>query len=361
MRIINVNLGLKSYGIVIENGVIKNIGKEINEIYKNKKIAIVTDENVFSLLGSIIKESLIKWNYEINFIVAKPGENSKTMETLQNVYEQFIDFNLTRSDLVIALGGGVVGDLAGFAASTYLRGIDYVQVPTTLLAQVDSSIGGKVAVNLEQGKNLIGSFYQPKKVLIDPDVLHTLQDKYIKDGLGEVIKYACIKDEELFQVLSGIHSKEQLFINLEYIIYTCCNIKRELVEKDEQDKGERMLLNFGHTCGHAIEKYFKYEYSHGEAVAMGMYCITRKSEALGYTEPGTAEKIKNMLLNFNIAYEFPNVDMDSINNIVVLDKKNNSGKMNLILLRKIGYGFIQSVPIKNLNSFFKENYEEYIN
>ncbi len=352
MKIIKVNLNSKKYDIVIQNGLIKNLGYELNDIYINKKIAVVTDKNVFALHGSYVKEALEKCHYDCRFIVVEPGESSKSMETLKSVYEQLIDFNLTRSDLIIALGGGVVGDLSGFAASTYLRGVDYVQVPTTLLAQIDSSIGGKTAVNLEQGKNLIGSFYHPRKVLIDPDVLETLPDKFIKDGLGEVIKYACIRDSAFFQMLSGINTKEQLFDNLEHIIFTCLNIKRELVEKDEYDKGERMLLNFGHTLGHAIEKYFNYEYSHGEGVSLGMYYITGKSEALGITEQGTAEKIKNMLINFNIDYNLPDLNMNAIKDTVMLDKKNISGNMKLILLRKIGTAFIESVPVKNIDKFF---------
>lgn len=352
MKTIKVDLISKKYDIIIQNGLIKDLGNEINKIYKNKKIAVVTDENVFNLYGSYVKETLEKWDYELKFIVIKPGEESKSLEVLKMVYDEFIDFNLTRSDLITAFGGGVVGDLCGFAASTYLRGVDYVQIPTTLLAQIDSSIGGKVAVDLLQGKNLIGSFYQPKKVLIDPDVLITLPDKFIKDGLGEVIKYACIKDLSLFQMLSTIKTKEQLFNNLEHIIYTCLNIKRELVEKDEYDKGERMLLNFGHTLAHAIEKYFNYDYSHGEAVSLGMYYITDKSEKLGITEPKTTEKIKNMLVNFNIKYSLPNLNMNEIRDTILLDKKNISGKMNLILLKRIGDAFIESVPIENINKFF---------
>lgn len=351
MNIINVDLGSKSYDIVIENRLLKNLGKYIKNVYKNKKISIVTDENVFKIYGVLVRESLLEYEYDFQYIVVNPGEESKSLETLKTVYEQLVDFNLTRSDLVIALGGGVVGDLAGFAASTYLRGVDFIQVPTTLLAQVDSSVGGKVAINLEKGKNLIGSFYQPKRVLIDPDCLNLLPDKYIKDGLGEVIKYACIKDKELFRLLSTINTKEQLFDNLEYIIYTCCNIKKELVEKDEHDKGERMLLNFGHTFGHAIEKYFNYKYSHGESVALGMYYITKKSEELGFTDSGTAEEIKKMLMNFHIDYNWPDLDINTVKETILLDKKNISGKLKLILLRKIGYSFIESVPIENINKF----------
>ena len=352
MKIINVDLSSKSYNIVIQNGLIDDLGAKISGIYTNKKIAVITDENVAHFYESRVKESLEKNDYDVEFIIVKPGESSKSMEELKRVYEQLLDFHLTRSDLVIALGGGVVGDLAGFAASTYLRGVDYVQIPTTLLAQIDSSIGGKVAVNLEQGKNLIGSFYQPKKVFIDPELLRSLPDKYIKDGLGEVIKYACIKDADFFQKLSKINTKEQFYNHLEEIIFTCCNIKREIVEKDEHDKGDRMLLNFGHTLGHAIEKYFKYKYSHGEAVSLGMYDITKKSETLGITEQGTAEKIKNMLINFKINYDLPDLNWKEIKDIILLDKKNSSGNLNLILLEKIGSSFIKTIPIKKLNTFF---------
>lgn len=352
MKKLNVDLGTIKYDIKIQKSIIENIGNEIKNIYKNKKISVVTDENVAAIYGKVVKESLEKSGCIVQFIVVQPGEESKSLEVLKTVYRQFISFNLTRSDLVIALGGGVVGDLAGFAASTYLRGVDYVQVPTTLLAQIDSSIGGKVAVNIEEGKNLIGSFYQPKIVLIDPEVLHTLDDKLIRDGMGEVIKYACIKDADFFKELLSINTREQLFDNIENIIYTCCDIKREVVEKDEHDKGERMLLNFGHTMGHAIEKYFNYRYTHGEAVAIGMHYITGKSEALGYTEPGTAEQIKKMLVNFSIEYDIPDMDISIIRDTILLDKKNISGKLNLILLKNIGYGFVENIPTENINKFF---------
>ncbi|MGB4437815.1 MAG: 3-dehydroquinate synthase, partial [Sedimentibacter sp.] len=255
-------------------------------------------------------------------------------------------------DLIIALGGGVVGDLAGFAASTYLRGIDYVQIPTTLLAQIDSSIGGKVAVNLEEGKNLIVSFYHPKIVLIDPSALNSLPDKFIKDGLGEAVKYGCINDRELFNILNEIKSKKELFENIENIIFKCCSIKKQAVELDEKDKGIRMLLNFGHTLGHAIEKYYNYaDYSHGEAISIGMYNITAKSEELGYTKQGTADEIKNILTNLDINYKLPNMNMETIRNSVNLDKKNISGYINLILLKEIGNAYIEKVPVENIEKF----------
>lgn len=354
MKIINVDLITNKYDILIEKGILKNVGNEIKEIYKGIKIAIITDENVYSLHGDNLNESLVQYGFQTNFIVIKPGEKSKSLEILNSVYSNLIKYKITRGDMIIAFGGGVVGDLAGFAASTYLRGIDYVQIPTSLLAQIDSSIGGKVAVNLEHGKNLIGNFYHPKKVIIDPNLLNTLPIEFIKDGLGEVIKYSCIKSLSFFQMLMNIKSKEELFVNIEDIIFTCCNIKKEIVEKDEHDTGIRMILNFGHTFGHAIENYYNYEtYTHGESVALGMYYITKKSEALGYTKPGTSEKIQNILINFNIDYNLPNVNMESIKKSVLLDKKNISGNINLILLKEIGEAFIEKVPIENINKYIK--------
>lgn len=354
MKVLNVDLITNNYDIVIEKGMLKNAGNEIKKIYNGQKIAVITDDTVYSLYGDDLNSSLIKCGLQPNFIIIKPGEKSKSMEVLNNVYSDLIKYKITRSDLIIAFGGGVIGDLGGFASSTYLRGIDYIQIPTTLLAQIDSSIGGKVAINLEQGKNLVGSFYHPRKVLIDPNVLNTLPIKFIKDGLGEVIKYACINNSNLYELLMDIKSTEILYCEMEDIIFTCCNIKKEIVEKDEHDTGIRMILNFGHTLGHAIENYYNYEsYTHGESVAIGMYYITKKSESLGYTELGTSEKIRDLLLNFNIDYNMPNVNMEVILKSIYLDKKNISGNINLILLKKIGKAFIEKVPINSLNSFFE--------
>jgi len=354
MKILNVDLITNNYDIIIEKGILENIGYEIKKIYNGQKIAIITDDNIYSIYGDDLNNTLIKYGLQPNFITIRPGEKSKSMEVLNNVYSDLIKYKITRSDLIIAFGGGVTGDLAGFAASTYLRGIDYVQIPTSLLSQIDSSIGGKVAVNLKQGKNLVGSFYHPKKVLIDPNVLNTLPNEFIKDGLGEVIKYACIDNSNLFELLMNIKSIEELYDSFEDIIFTCCNIKKEIVEKDERDTGIRMILNFGHTLGHAIENYYNYEtYTHGESVALGMYYITQKSESLGYTEQGTSERIRKLLLNFNIDYNLPKVNMEDIKKSIYLDKKNISGNINLILLNKIGDAFIKKVPINDIGNFFE--------
>lgn len=356
MKTITVNLGAIKYDVKIENGLLNNMSREIKEVYGGSKIAVITDENVYGLYGAQIKEPLQKSGYEVSFIIVEPGEKSKSIDILKKVYEGLINNGITRSDLIVAFGGGVIGDLSGFAASTFLRGVRYIQVPTSLLAQIDSSIGGKVAVNLEQGKNLVGSFYHPVKVIIDPMVLHTLSEKLVRDGLGEVVKYACIKDEAFYDELMNMKTREQLFQSIDNVIYKCLNIKKELVERDEKDAGDRMLLNFGHTFGHAIENYFNYEYSHGEAVSLGMYYITEKSESLGLTEKGTSDKIKDILINFNIQYKLPSsLNMDAIKNTIYLDKKNISGSIKLILLKKIGASYIESVPVKEINNFFEEN------
>ncbi len=352
MKKLNMNLGSITSNIIIEKGIIKNAGREIRKVYSSNKIAVVTDENVFGLYGEILEKSLAAENFTPTFIVIKPGEQSKTVDTLKHVYSNLVSMGITRGDLIVALGGGVVGDLAGFAASTYLRGIDFVQIPTSLLAQIDSSIGGKVAVNLDEGKNLIGSFYHPKLVLVDPEVLNSLPEKFVKDGLGEAIKYGCIRDKELFSMLLDIKSNFELLDNIEDIIFRCLSIKKETVEMDEKDKGIRMLLNFGHTIGHAIEKYFNYEkYSHGEAVSVGMYWITKKSEEMGITEKGTSDKIKGALENYGIEYTIPHLDREEIIKNILVDKKNISGKLNIILLKDIGNAFIYTIPEQETSKF----------
>lgn len=351
MKQLNVNIPNKEYEIVIEKGLFENLGKEIRKIYKNTKISVVTDLNLYDLYKDSLNDILSEENFITDFIVIKPGEDSKSMNTLEQVYSKLAFFNITRSDLIVAFGGGVVGDLAGFAASTYLRGVNYIQIPTSLLAQIDSSVGGKVAINLKEGKNLAGSFYHPAKVLIDPDFLLSLPERYIKDGLGEVIKYACIKDSILFDTLMKINSRDDLFNNIEHIIHVCLSIKTHLVEADEKDTDLRMILNFGHTIGHAIEKHMNYQISHGEAVSAGMLYITKNSQLLGYTESGTYEKIKNIMDHFHINYTHQNLCTNDIKKYINLDKKNLSSELNLILIRKIGDSFVLKVPREEAEKF----------
>lgn len=346
MKEIIVELPKDEYSIFIEKGLINIISSYIKELNKGNKLVLITDDNIQKLYGHTLKDQLVDNGFIVKMIVIKAGEASKSISTLQCIYEELLDFEITRGDYIITLGGGVVGDLGGFAAATYLRGIPFIQIPTTLLAQIDSSVGGKVAVNLPKGKNLVGSFYQPKAVFIDPNVLATLNRKYFNDGMAEVIKYACILDKDLFKRLMAL-SREELMEQIEDVIYTCCNIKRKIVEQDEKDLGERMKLNFGHTLGHAIEKYFNYQrFTHGEAVAMGMFTITQKSEALGFTKSGATEQLQRILEKYHLPYKMPSMDREEIIKIISLDKKNKGDYIELILLREIGVSQISKRAVR---------------
>lgn len=348
---LRINLTEQSYPIYIGRGILGRLGEEIKQIYYNKKIAVVTDENVDKFYGQKVKDTLEKSGFQVFKIVVKPGEKSKSIEELVNLYNNILDAEITRGDLIIALGGGVIGDLTGFAASTLLRGIPYIQIPTSLLAQIDSSIGGKVAVDLPRGKNLVGNFYHPQAVFIDPDVLDTLDKRFFYDGMAEVIKYGCIKNKELFYKLME-YDEKGILENIEDIIYTCCCIKKEVVEKDEKDNHDRMILNFGHTLGHAIEKYYNFEkYTHGEAVALGMYIITKKSEEMNLTKKGTAELIGKVLSKHNLQHEIYLEDSESILKSISLDKKSKGEFIDIILLKDIGESFIHKIRKGEMSSF----------
>lgn len=343
MKKLRVNLDERSYDILIENKLRDNFATYIKEVYKGNRVIVVTDTNLERIYGQELKNNLEQNGFETRFIVIEAGEKSKNFSSLLPIYNDLLEFKLTRSDLIIAFGGGVVGDLGGFVASTFLRGVNFIQIPTSLLAQVDSSVGGKVAVDLDAGKNLVGSFYHPKRVLIDTDILTTLEEKFFNDGLGEVIKYGCIKDRDLFDKLEKFKDKKELKENIEEIIYTCCDIKRQVVENDERDTGERMLLNFGHTLAHAIEKFYNFEtYSHGEAVAIGMYQISVASEEKSLTEKGCAQRIKTMLEKYELPFECDAMKKgnDDLLEAIRLDKKNLNNSLNVILLEEIGDSYI---------------------
>ena len=334
-----VNLGDKSYPIYIENNILENAGDFIPEVFRGKRIMIVSDDRVFPLYGEKLLNSLQN-QYECHTLILPHGESTKNFQTLPSIYSAMLHVKISRSDLVIALGGGVIGDLTGFAASSFLRGIKFIQIPTSLLAQVDSSVGGKVAVDLPEGKNLVGAFYQPSMVLIDPTVLSTLPKRYINDGMGEVIKYGCIKDAELFELLEQYGSFDTLRENLTSVIARCVDIKRIIVEHDQFDTGERMLLNFGYTLAHTIEQHCNYEReSHGEAVAIGMYQLSRLAEEKELTAIGTADRILKLLKAYDLPYEC-GFTIEELLEAVMLDKKNLAGKLNLILLKEIGESYI---------------------
>lgn len=341
---LHVALGKDSYPIQIQNTLLSKVTPYIEEIFSGKRIFLISDDNVFPLYGPALLASLEE-RYRCHHLVLKSGEPTKSFESLPGIYAQLAKAKMTRSDLIIALGGGVIGDLVGFVASSYLRGVPFVQIPTSLLAQVDSSVGGKVAIDIPEGKNLVGAFYQPKLVLIDPDTLLTLPEKYLGDGMGEVIKYGLIREPQLFETLrnhQGFHDLKGLQTE---IIGNCVDCKRKIVEKDPFDKGERMLLNFGHTLAHAIEQYYDYKReSHGEAVAIGMYQITRLAEEKGLSPKGSAAAIKEVLLRYGLPYEC-GLPLEELIATIGLDKKNLNNALNLILLKDIGEAYIYPTDV----------------
>lgn len=344
MKELYVELSDKGYPIYIEKGIFGRLGKEIAAIHKGKKIAAVTDENLALLYGESLMDSLIRSGFEARLVVIRAGEKSKSIQEYLRVCDELMEFGITRSDLIVAFGGGVTGDLAGFAASTLLRGVKYIQVPTSLLAQVDSSVGGKVAIDHPRGKNLLGSFYHPQAVFIDPQLLETLEERYFSDGLAEVIKYACISSRYLFEMLEEAESVRCLKVEMEDIIFTCCRIKSEIVKMDERDKGERMLLNFGHTIGHAIERYHGYEkFSHGEAVAAGMHMMTIKTEEEGLTQKGTSERIKKLLNKYSLPLNAEAADKSELPAIIARDKKSDGDELNIVVLSEIGNAFLKKI------------------
>lgn len=347
MRKIKVKLDTKSYTIVLENNLLENMLPHIEQVYQGQRVMIITDDHVYKLYGKKV-EQVLQERYRCLWHVFAQGEKSKNLQTVQEVYSSLIQNNFTRSDLIIALGGGVVGDLGGFVASTYLRGIKYIQIPTTLLAQVDSSVGGKVAVDLPEGKNLVGSFYHPELVLIDPTVLGTLSQRYFQDGMGEVIKYALILSVPLYKLLKQYQTREELQAVLLDVIAICIECKRDVVEEDEHDIGLRMVLNFGHTIGHALEQYYQYEReSHGEAVAIGMAGITALAEKKGICKSGMYEEIVQLLKQYNLPTTC-DVTMQELIGGIIKDKKNLNGKLNVIVVEEIGHAIIVPTTI----SFF---------
>ena len=306
--------------------------------YKGRRAAVVADSNTAPLYSYTLLEQLHRAGVEASVVILPAGEETKCAAQLARLYDAFLNAHLTRADLVIALGGGVVGDITGYAACTYLRGVHFVQAPTTLLAQVDSSVGGKVAVNHPRGKNLLGAFYQPELVVIDSGVLATLDARQVGAGLGEVIKYGCIADAALFEQLEALGSREALAPALGEVIARCCEIKARYVLEDPFDRGVRMQLNFGHTLAHALENAMGYgTLLHGEAVCIGMVAAARWGEALGVTPAGTAERIRRLLLAYGLPTDVPGgLSPAALAQTMALDKKAEGASVRTILLERIG-------------------------
>ena len=339
MEIITVPLGERTYDVCLERGILEKTGEHAAALGHVNTAAVISDDHVAPLYLARVTDSLEAAGIRSVSTVLPHGEGTKTLQALSGLYDFLGAQGVTRSDLVIALGGGVIGDLAGFAAATWLRGIRYLQIPTSLLAQVDSSVGGKVAVDLPTGKNLVGAFHQPSRVLCDPLVLETLPDAFWRDGLGEVVKYGCILDEELFRLLEdrAPQGRQGLMEAMDVILSRCISAKARVVAEDEHDMGRRMILNFGHTLAHAMETCQHYQgLTHGCAVCVGMRVITELSEAQGLTEPGTAERLESLLNALSLPTQLPPIPEQDLLAAMSRDKKNLDASLHLVILDRIG-------------------------
>ena len=345
MKTLNVNLPGRSYDILIERGLLARAGELCRTaLPRASRLFVVTDSAVGPLYLNRVIPALEAAGFETAVCEIPAGEASKCVEQLSRLWECMMDFGLTRTDAVVALGGGVVGDLAGFAASTILRGVDFVQIPTTLLAQVDSSVGGKVAIDLQHGKNLAGAFWQPRLVLMDPAVLGTLDDKAFADGMAEVIKYGCIKDAAFLSWLEQHPSRQEIMGDIEHVLYTCCDIKCSVVVEDERDTGARMVLNFGHTLGHAYELAGHYQtWTHGQAVAAGMVKAAELGVTMGITPAGLPQRIGVLLGCFGLPVAIPCTHADYAA-AIGLDKKGAGDSISVILLEAPGKAVSHPMP-----------------
>ena len=345
MKTLNVNLPGRAYDILIERRLLSRAGELCRAaLPRAGRLFVVTDSTVGPLYLNRIIPSLENAGFETAICEIPAGEASKCVEQLSRLWECMMDFGLTRTDAVVALGGGVVGDLAGFAAATVLRGVDFVQIPTTLLSQVDSSVGGKVAIDLQHGKNLAGAFWQPRLVLMDPAVLGTLDDKAFADGMAAVIKYGCIRDAAFLSWLEQRPSRQEIMAEIEHVLYTCCDIKRAVVVEDERDTGARMVLNFGHTLGHAYELAGHYRiWTHGQAVAAGMVKAAELGVTLGVTPAGLPERIGVLLGCFGLPVAIPCAHEDYAA-AVGLDKKGAGDSISVILLEEAGRAVVHPMP-----------------
>lgn len=347
MNVISVNAS-QNYDVIVGTNILADLGEHAAKLCGKCNAAIISDSNVFPIYGELIKESLQQAGIPSFHYVFPAGEESKNLQTYSAILNFLAENNLTRSDLIIALGGGVVGDIAGFAAATYLRGIAYIQVPTSLLAMVDSSVGGKTAIDIPAGKNLVGAFKQPSLVLCDVSVLSTLPRNVFLDGCAEVIKYSILYDADLFAYLQ----KTGASFDLEKVIAKCISFKAAVVQADEFDTGLRQKLNFGHTIGHGIESLSNYKVTHGQAVAIGMAIITNAAVRNGLCDESVLDALDRILQQFTLPsrtiYTAEALFQSSLS-----DKKRTGDFVNLIIPKKIGYCDLISMPVSKLKSFIE--------
>ncbi len=351
MKRITVNASVK-YDVVIGRGVMAQCGELVKSVTKAEKIALITDDNVEKLYADHVTEKLEAAGFKVCRFVFPHGEASKCSDTLNRIYGFLAENHFTRSDAVAALGGGVTGDMAGYASATYLRGMDFIQIPTSLLAQVDSSVGGKTAIDIPEGKNLVGAFKQPGLVICDTDALRTLPREFLIDGMGEVVKYGMIKSRELFDILMN-HDIGNIMEIMDDIIVRCVTIKRDVVEADEFDNGERMLLNFGHTLGHSIEQYYNYTgISHGRAVAKGMEMVTELAEKRGMCREGLSAELMKCLERYELDISVE-PGTESLGGACMNDKKRSGGSISVIICSDAGVSSAVKMSVEDFADFLK--------
>jgi len=359
---VQVDLGDKGYPIYIGENVLTELGGYVKKVCAGRKIMVVTNPTVRALYGNIVMESLIQAGFEVVVGEIPDGEGYKTLDSAGLLYDVAFANGLDRSCTILALGGGVIGDLAGFVAATYMRGVPFIQVPTTLLAQVDSSVGGKVAVNHPGGKNIIGAFYQPKMVFSDINTLRTLPEREFKAGMAEVIKYGVIWDYGLFQFLENCHLavKELKVQEIIKVVATSCRIKARVVEQDETEQGLRAILNYGHTFGHAYEALTGYkEYVHGEAVAIGMVSAALTAVKLSMLAPMEADRIISLIRLYQLPVKFAALEPSDIIKSMYHDKKVLAGKVRFVLPEVIGkVSIVSDVPETVLEEVLSEQMRE---
>lgn len=347
MKTITVSAS-RRYEVLIGKNLLQELGTQMTALGKTGTAAIISDDTVWPLYGGAAENSLKNAGFEVVHCVFPAGEASKTGETYLSILRFLAENRLTRTDFIVALGGGVVGDMAGFAAATYLRGIAYIQIPTTLLAMVDSSVGGKTAIDLPVGKNLVGAFYQPSLVLCDIDALDTLPTDIFRDGCAEVIKYGVLYDAALFRHLSEMG----LDFDREAVIARCVELKRDVVMEDEFDRGARQRLNLGHTFGHGVEAQSHFAVSHGKAVAIGMAIASRAGCTLGICDPMIRDLIQNALDAFGLPSR-TDYTAKELYEAALSDKKRAGGTVNLIIPATIGECVILPTPIDRLMSIIE--------
>jgi 3-dehydroquinate synthase len=341
IQTVRVDLGPRSYDIQIGSGTLARAGELLDAEQEDSHAVIITDANVDELYAEPVADRLVERGCQVSIMVVEAGEQSKSSDTAADLWEKMLDEGTDRKSVVLAVGGGVVGDLAGFVAATYGRGLAFMQIPTTLLAQVDSSVGGKVGINLPGGKNMVGAFWQPRGVVIDVEVLATLPAREFSAGMAEVVKYGVIQDAEFFKYLEAhvdaINARDPAVLT--HIVQRCCRLKADVVEKDEREEtGLRSILNYGHTFCHALEVATGYEQLlHGEGVAIGMLCASRLADRLGRVDGAFTKRQHDLLTAFHLPTDVPNVAHDELIELMYRDKKVAHGRLRFVLPSRMGH------------------------